>query len=226
MKIKISKTSEVFINLRGLVLFFDLNLRGLLLFFILLFVVSVSAQDKGKDFLDAVQKKYKSLNDLSADFKQSTNGKASINGKIFFSKGNKLRLELKNSTIISDGTILWNYNKGQKKVVINNASGSGPSSFTIDKFLYDYPSKSDVTLEKEDNLDVLVLVPQKDNNMNFKKTKIWVNQDYLILEVSIENLSGTITNIQFSNYKLNQNLPESRFTFSPPEGTNVIDLRK
>jgi outer membrane lipoprotein carrier protein len=217
MSMKI-KTSKVFMNLRGLVL--------LPVAFILLLAVSVSAQNKGRDFLETVQKKYKSIDDLSADFKQSLNGKASLNGKIFISKGNKLRLELKNSTIISDGTILWNYNKPQKKVVINNASGSDPSSFTIDKFLYDYPSKSDVTLEKEDNHDVLLLVPQKDNNMNFKKTKIWVNQDYLILRVSIENLSGTITNLQFSNYKLNQNLPESKFTFSPPEGTNVIDLRK
>ena len=215
MKIKTSETSEVFINL-----------RGLLLLFILLFVVSVSAQDKGKDILDAVQKKYKSINDLSADFKQSTNGKASLNGKIFFSKGNKLRLELKNSTIISDGTVLWNYNKGQKKVVINNASGSELSSFSIDKLLYDYPSKSTVTLEKENNHDVLLLVPQKDNDMNFKKTRIRVNQDNLIIEVSIENLSGAITNLQFSNYKLNQNLLESKFIFSPPEGTNVIDLRK
>jgi chaperone LolA len=215
MKIKTSETSEVFINL-----------RGLLLLFILLFVVSVSAQDKGKDILDAVQKKYKSINDLSADFKQSTNGKASLNGKIFFSKGNKLRLELKNSTIISDGTVFWNYNKGQKKVVINNASGSELSSFSIDKFLYDYPSKSTVTLEKENNHDVLLLVPQKDNDMNFKKTRIRVNQDNLIIEVSIENISGAITNLQFSNYKLNQNLLESKFIFSPPEGTNVIDLRK
>ena len=215
MKIKTSETSEVFINL-----------RGLLLLFILLFVVSVSAQDKGKDILDAVQKKYKSINDLSADFKQSTNGKASLNGKIFFSKGNKLRLELENSTIISDGTVIWNYNKGQKKVVINNASGSELSSFSIDKFLYDYPSKSTVTLEKENNHNVLLLVPQKDNDRNFKKTRIRVNQDNLIIEVSIENLSGAITNLQFSNYKLNQNLLESKFIFSPPEGTNVIDLRK
>ena len=215
MKIKTSKTPEVFINL-----------RGLFLIFILFFVVSVSAQDKGKVYLENVQKKYKSTNDLSADFKQLINGKASINGKIFFSKGNKLRLELKNSTIISDGTILWNYNKGQKKVVINNASGSDLSSFSIDKFLYDYPSKSIVTLEKEDNHDILVLVPKTDNNMNFKKSKIRVSQDYLIIEVSIENLSSAITNLQFSNYKLNQNFPESKFIFSPPEGTNVIDLRK
>ena len=212
------KTSEVFINLRGLVL--------LPFAFILLLAFSVSAQDKGKELLETVQKKYKSLNDLSADFKQSLNGKTNLNGKIFISKGNKLRLELKNSTIISDGTILWNYNKGQKKVVINNVSVSDPSSFSIDKFLYDYPSKSSVTLEKEDNHDVLLLVPQEDNNMNFKKTRIWVNQDYMIMHVSIENLSGSITILQFSNYKLNQDLPESKFTFSPPEGTNVIDLRK
>jgi len=215
MKIKTPETSGVFMNVRGLVLFF-----------IFFSVVSVYAQDQGKDLLEAVQKKYKSINDLSADFKQSTNGKTTVNGKILFSKGNKLRLELKNSTIISDGTVLWNYNKGQKKVVINNASGSDQSSFTINKFLYDYPSKSVVTMEKEDDHDVLVLFPQKDNTMNFKKTKIRVNQDYLIIDVSIENLSGTITNLQFSNYKLNQNLPESKFTFSPPEGTNVIDLRK
>src|ERR1035437_7638490 len=206
-----------------------MNLGGLVLLplaFIFLLAISVSAQDKSKEFLDAVQKKYKSINDLSADFKQSTNGKENLKGKIFYSKGNKLRMELKNSTIISDGTVLWNYNKGQKKVVINNASGSDPSSISIDKFLYDYPSKSTVTLEKEDNHDVLVLVPQTDNNMNFKKTKIRVNQDNLIIEVSIENLSGAITNLQFSNYKLNQNFPESKFIFSSPEGTNVIDLRK
>ena len=212
------KISEVFINLRSLVL--------LPVAFILLLAFSVSAQDKGNELLETVQKKYKSLSDLSADFKQSLNGKTNLNGKIFISKGNKLRLELKNSTIISDGTILWNYNKGQKKLVINNVSVSDPSSFSIDKFLYDYPSKSSVTLEKEDNHDVLLLVPPKDNNMNFKKTRIWVNQDYLIINVSIENLSGSITILQFSNYKLNQNLPESKFNFSPPEGTNLIDLRK
>jgi len=194
--------------------------------FISILAFSAIAQDKGKDLLDSVQKKYKSLTDFSADFKQSMNEKSSLKGKIFYSRGNKLRLELKNSTIISNGTILWNYNKGQKKVVINNASGSDPSFFTTDKFLYDYPSKSGVTMEKEDNQDVLVLVPQKESNLNFKKAKIWVNQDYLIIRISVENLSGTNMNLQFSNYNLNRNLPESMFTFSPPEGTNIIDLRK
>ena len=198
--------------------------KAIILITILAF--SVLAQDNGKDLLGSVQKKYKSINDLSADFKQSLNGKGGITGKFYYSKGNKFRLELKNSTIISDGTTLWNYNKGQKKVVINNTSSSDPSSFTVENFLFDYPSKSNVTLEKENNRNILVLVPRKEEKMNFKKTKIWINSDYLITQVNIENLSGTITNFQLSNYKLNQNLSGSIFSFSPPEGINVIDLRK
>jgi chaperone LolA len=187
---------------------------------------SLLAQDNGKNLLESVQKKYKSINDISADFKQSLNGKGGITGKIYYTKGNKFKLELKNSTIISDGTTLWNYNKMQKKVVINNTSGADPSSFTLENFLFDYPSKSNVTLEKENSRDILVLVPRDEKKMNFKKTKIWVNSDYFITQVNIENLSGTITNFQLSNYKLNQNLPDSIFSFSAPEGINVIDLRK
>jgi outer membrane lipoprotein carrier protein len=187
---------------------------------------SVSAQDNGKVLLDSVQKKYKSINDITADFKQSLNGKGGITGKIYYTKGNKFRLELKNTTIISNGTTLWNYNKVQKKVVINNTSSSDPSSFTLENFLFDYPSKSTVTLEKENNRNILVLVPREEKKLNFKLTKISVNSDYLITQVNIENLSGTITNFQLSNYKLNQNLSDSIFSFSPPEGINVIDLRK
>jgi outer membrane lipoprotein carrier protein len=189
-------------------------------------VISASAQDKGKDFLDSIQKKYKSTNDISADFKQSLDEKNSISGKIFYSRGNKLRLEIKNSTIISDGTVIWNYNKSQKKVVINNVSGSESSFFSIDQLIYEYPSKSNVTQESDGKTNFLVLVPHNPGELNFKKARIWVNNDYLIVRISIEILSGSLLNLQFSNYVLNQNLPASRFTFSPPEGISIIDLRK
>ena len=193
---------------------------------ILFFAGSMSAQESGKELLSAVQKKYKSLNDLTAEFRQSFNEKSNVSGKIQYSKGNKLRLELKNSTIISDGANLWNYNKSQKKVVISSASPDDPSFFSPDKFLFSYPSKSIVSSEKEEGQDILVLVPLKGSNLDFKKAKIWVNQNNLISRIQVENLSGSLMDFQLSNYKLNQNLPDSKFTFSPPEGTNIIDLRK
>jgi chaperone LolA len=184
------------------------------------------AQESGKEFLSAVQKKYKSLNDLTAEFRQSLNEKSIVSGKIQYSKGNKLRLELKNSTIISDGANLWNYNKSQKKVVISSVSPDDPSFFSPDKFLFSYPSKSIVSTEKEEGQDILVLVPLKGSNLDFKKAKIWVNHDNLITRILVENLSSVLMDFQLSNYKLNQSLPDSKFTFSPPEGTNIIDLRK
>lgn len=193
---------------------------------ILFLAVSMRAQESGKEFLSAVQKKYKSLNDLTAEFRQSLNEKSIVSGKIQYSKGNKLRLELKNSTIISDGANLWNYNKSQKKVVISSVSPDDPSFFSPDKFLFSYPSKSIVSTEKEEGQDILVLVPLKGSNLDFKKAKIWVNHDNLITRILVENLSSVLMDFQLSNYKLNQSLPDSKFTFSPPEGTNIIDLRK
>jgi outer membrane lipoprotein carrier protein len=193
---------------------------------ILLPVVFLSAQDNGNNLLESIQKKYKSINDLTADFSQILNGKANVTGKFQFARGNKLRLELKNSTIMSDGTTLWNYNKNQKKVVISKVSSTDPVYFSIDKFLYEYPSKSNVSSEKENNQDVLVLVPKKGTNLDFKKARIFVNRDNLVSKITIENLSGTTMDFHLSDFKLNQNLPDSKFSFSPPEGTNIIDLRK
>jgi chaperone LolA len=199
---------------------------GVIIFLIIILVNSLNAQDNGKELLSTVQKKYKSINDLTADFRQSINSKSNVTGKIQYSRGNKLRLELKNLIIISDGSNLWNYNKSQKKVVISRVSPDDPSFFSPDKFISGYPSKSDVTTEKEEGYDLLVLVPRKESNLDFKKVKIWLDHEYLMTRILVENLSGAIMDFQLSNYKLNQNLPDTKFTFIPPEGTNIIDLRK
>ncbi len=193
---------------------------------LLVLVIPITAQDNSKGLLSIVQRKYNSLNNFTADFKQFLNEKSNVAGKIQYSKGNKLRLELRNSTIISDGITLWNYNKSQKKVVITRVSSDDPSYFSLDKFIFDYPSKSVVSIENEDGQVLLVLVPRKESNLDFKKARIWLNPDNRIARIIVENLSGANMDFQLSNYKLNQSLPDSKFTFSPPEGTNIIDLRK
>ena len=68
--------------------------------------------------LKNLQSSFDSLKDFSADFVQLNNGKVNIEGKFFFKKENKLRLELKNLIIVSDGKTNWNYNKRQKKVIM------------------------------------------------------------------------------------------------------------
>jgi len=194
--------------------------------FLLLLIVPLNAQNNGNELLQAVQKKYRSYNNMTAEFKQSLNGKSNLTGIIQFTKEGKLRLELKNSTIISDGKNLWNYNKSQKKVVISTVSPDDPSFFSPEKFIFGYPSKSAVSLGKEDGQEFLVLVPNKQSNLDFKNAKIWVNKENLISRILVETLSGALMDFQLTNFRLNQNLPDAKFTFIPPEGTNIIDLRK
>jgi outer membrane lipoprotein carrier protein len=195
-----------------------INLVSLLL----LLTFAAFPQNDASRELKKVQDKYKSLNNLSADFAQMVNNKTTLTGKLFWQKGNKIRIELKNSTIISDGKSIWNYNKPKKQVIINNAGSTNPSYFNIDNFIYDYPEKCDVTLEEKD----LLLVPKKESGLDFQRARIHATAENLISSLQVENLAGTRMVIELSNYQLNKNIPDSKFSFSTPEGVKVIDLRK
>jgi chaperone LolA len=195
-----------------------------LIFFFLLVSASIFSQNNGNNLLQALQNKFNNLSDLTAQFEQSANGTVNLAGKIFYQKGNKLRLELKNITIVSDGNTVWNYNKNQKKVIISNYDGSDPSILSIENLINNYPSKCSVTEETNGNERMLTLIP-KDSDLNFSRLNLTVGKNNLIEKAEIdEPASGTVI-ITLKNYKLNTGINNSEFTFTPPEGCKVIDLR-
>ncbi len=175
--------------------------------------------------LKSVQGKFNNINDLSADFARYSGGSEKISGKLFYKKENKLRLELKNSTIVSDGETNWNYSKSGNKVVISEFDDSDPSALSLQKILYKYPSECKISSEPAGENQVLVLVPEKSSELNFNQVKITVNKEYLIEKILIDDPNSGVFEIALSNYKLNRNIPDNKFTFSPPEGSKVIDLR-
>ena len=59
---------------------------------LLLFTVGLNYYAVGDKLLTNLQDKFNEVKDLSAEFKQSTNGKSVISGKFFFKK--KISLEL------------------------------------------------------------------------------------------------------------------------------------
>ena len=69
------------------------------------------SNDAGEKLLGGLQDKFNKITNLSAEFNQTTNGKAAMNGKFFFKKEDKFRIELKNSTLVSDGITNWSYNQ-------------------------------------------------------------------------------------------------------------------
>lgn len=107
---------------------FRLIMKKQLLFIFLLFQAVIHAQEqdpKAKAILDEVSKTTKSYKSISADLLVSTLSKDKKatekpqSWKIQV-KGQKFKLEIPGTSIVCDGTTLWNYNKDAKEVTIKN----------------------------------------------------------------------------------------------------------
>ena len=190
---------------------------------VLLSFQSISAQNA--KLLEELQNHFDSIKDFSADLVQLNNGKVNLEGKLFFKKENNLRLELKNLIIVSDGKTNWNYNKRLKKVIISNYDENDPSVLSLKRIIFDYPAKCEVSeiLEKGEN--VLVLKPKLDSGISADLIKIWINKENNVARVSASEASGNDIEVRFSNYVINAGIPDSKFSFTPPQGTKIIDLR-
>lgn len=195
-----------------------------ILSFIIFFLSVNSFSQSAESVLKSLQSKFDSITDLTADFSQSLSGKSTLSGKLFLKKENKLRIELGNQIIVSDGETTWNYSKKDKKLIISNYDETGSGLLSISYLVYQYPKECEISLSSEGSKDVLILKPKSKRN-NLGEVKLIINKDNLIDKALISNQTTGNMEVSFSNYKLNQKLTDSRFTYSAPEGTTVVDLR-
>ncbi len=193
------------------------------IFIFTVFTQSCFTKDKGEQMLRALQDKFNSVSNVTADFRQTVNGKVNLAGKFFFEKKNKLRLELKNLIIVSNGTTNWSFNKRENKVVISDYDKENPPVFSINNFIETYPSQCTVSSINEGGKEILVLTA-KNNSMKFKTVKIWLNGENLIEKLLVDS-GGKTVEMTFTGYKINQRLGNSIFTFIPPKGSSIVDLR-
>lgn len=196
---------------------------NILTYFIMM-IFSLNYLSSGEELLKKLQDKFEKINDLTAEFKQSTNEKAAINGKFFFKKKDMLRVELKKSILISNGVTNWNFNQKENKVIISkNEDNASPLS--LNKVIYDYPRECSISSEIIEREEILILTPNKNSSIGYSLVKIWVNNENLIKQIVMKDKADNQIRIDFTNYRINQKIPDSKFSFSPPEGSKVIDLR-
>lgn len=192
--------------------------------FLVFFYVSIGFAQSSESVLKALQNKFDSISDLSTDVAQKSNGKSSLSGKMYFKKDNNLRIEFGNQTIVADGKTSWNYNKKDKKVIISDYDEAGSGLLSINYLVYQYPSECDLSLSSEGSKQILILKP-KSNKNNLGEVKLYITKENLIDKAVISNPASGTMEVSFTNYKLNQNLSDSKFSFTAPEGTTVVDLR-
>lgn len=192
--------------------------------FILCFVGFAFSQEDAKTVLKNIQDKFNSITDLSAQITQSVNDKVNLKGKVFYKKDNCLRFEFDNMLIVSDGETSWNYNKKQDKVIITDYDTEGNKILSIRQIIFDYPKDCELNTFESEGKKVLELIP-KDDTFSFNSVKLFIDSENLITKVLVDDPATGNIQIDLSNYQLNKNLPDSYFQFSPPEGSQVLDLR-
>jgi outer membrane lipoprotein-sorting protein len=196
----------------------------ILISLLVLFLSTVGFTQNAESVLKSLQNKFDSITDLTADVAQKNNGQSNLTGKMYFKKENNIRLELGNQTIVADGKSSWNYNKKNKKVIISDYDEAGSGLLSINYLVYQYPSECDLSLSAERTSQILNLKPKSKKN-NLGEVKLYISKENLIDKAVISNPASGTMEVSFSNYKLNQNLPDAKFSFTEPEGTTVVDLR-
>ena len=198
----------------------------------LFFTSSLIFAQSANDVLKKIQNKFNSINNFTASFAQNYftyqgNDAGKTYGKFSYKKKNKFIVELKSQLIISDGQTVWNNDKRFNRVVISNFSDD-PTSFSLEQFIFDYPPLCKNQLIKDESVgkgEFLIELTPKDQDLQFNAVKIWTTADGMVTKFEIVDRGEMKYAFQFSDVKINQDLPDTKFTFTIPKGIKIIDLR-
>ncbi len=185
--------------------------------------LSVSAQS-AEAFTKELQAMFRGYKTLQTSFIQSGNIMTGSAGKLFYKKDKKMRLELPNITIISDGVSVWNINKKEKKVIISKFKTKDASLLSLPDLIEKYPAISKCELLKTDKGYSLTLIPNGKNEA-FKTAKLICDLNKTLTGIQIQNSSGNSMSVTLSQTKIDKEISDSQFSYSPKEGMKVIDLR-
>ncbi|MBI9071724.1 MAG: outer membrane lipoprotein carrier protein LolA [Melioribacteraceae bacterium] len=202
-------------------------MKSLIVFLLLAVFSTLSAQHEDAVLKD-IQTRFSMIKDFEAGFIQTTKflsveNNVTLTGQFYYKPGGKYRIELKGQTIVSDGTNVWNFNRKMNRVVINSVADE-PSSFSFDKFIFDYPKLCKITSSKLNDKVTIFLEPETDD-LDFQSAKIWFDSDNIIEKLEIRDNSDAVYELSFKNIILNNNIEEKKFSLEPEKGTKIIDLR-
>jgi len=180
-----------------------------------------------------VEKKYRSLSDLTLDFTKTTRSEifetqSKTQGKMLMKNPDKFKIQTKEETIMCDGKFVWTYSVENQQVVKNLLDRS-ESTFKPNQYLSDFRDEYVPRLEGEEKIDQtscfkLLLSPKKDD-VFIKKMTIWVDKKSLIAQkLEYKDTNDNFVTLIFSHIKTNRKIKDSEFVFLTPPGVEELDL--
>ncbi len=192
----------------------------------LLIAARVAAADEASELFARVAERYGHAKSAVIQFKEE--GGTSIRGTLTTKGMDKYRLELADRTIVCDGATVWNYTPATKSVTIDKYRKT-TRTLSPEFFLSRVPTNAKAALGRAPSADRRVLVlepPHVDDWGQVRKLTMQLTFPALTLEkATVELTDGTTRAIKILAQRINTAVSDAAFTFTPPKGVEVLDLR-
>jgi outer membrane lipoprotein carrier protein len=138
-------------------------------------------------------------------------------------------VELEQQTIVTDGTTVWSYSPSQQQVLVDHFE-QDERALSPDRILSGDAADLAPALLGREKLGALqtavVKLTPRDEQSLLKHLKLWISEaDWLVRKAELVDINGKETIYTVVDINVNAGIPDSRFTFSPPAGVEVVDLR-
>ena len=184
--------------------------------------------------LTRLQQRYDCSRSLQADFDETLSSPGGMTrtrkGTVYFRKVGRMRWDFAaptEGTVVSDGTTVYDYEKDLNQVVelpVNKALKSSATAFLLGlgnirrDFKVSMPPVS-----SGDGLVHLVLVPKSGGD----RMELGLDpKSYDIVNFRLTNQVGGVTELKFTDIRVNIALDSSLFVFTIPDGADVVRPQK
>jgi outer membrane lipoprotein-sorting protein len=191
-----------------------------------------SAQQTGPTLLDRLQKNYSASASMVLNFELTTLWKVREkternHGVLTLSSNNKFRAEIGSSVWVSDGITYWQFSKTANQVVIKRLGDidlSMQPSRALSTWLTRYP----LTITSQTGSAAILAwkAPADDPDQSTRSITLWVEpRKAIVKKALVVDKSGNESTYTFTKTELGANPPQTLFTFTPPQGAEVLDTR-
>lgn len=184
------------------------------------------------ELVAAVEGVYSTATSVRADFTQVVRNRSMgtedrQKGRLTLERPRKVRVELGIpvvSSIVSDGRTLWVYSAASRSVVETPELGGGGSMGALLDDLSHLDELFVVTVLEEKPQKpghTVRLVPKQAGQ--YKAIEVRVSkQKYVLQDLILVDQLDNQTELNFTNVKMNQDVPDGEFVFVAPQGVQVV----
>ncbi|GAB5520449.1 MAG: hypothetical protein RhofKO_27000 [Rhodothermales bacterium] len=192
---------------------------------------TIQAQSS-EDLIQRMQQRYPNTSTFQIDFAQTltsdfTDESITLEGQALLS-GDRFAITLPNQQIISDGTTLWLFDASTQQVLVNDVASQ--EGLSLNAMLIDFDRHYRVTavesfVEEGVLYHALDVVPKGDEAV-FASARLWLrDRDNEVARIEAKDYSDNRTTFILTNTRFAMTTPPNAFTYTPPSGVEVVDLR-